>query len=358
MLFFYYLNSTIEFFVLQFLRFIFSKRPDEVKTEYVFISLGGLGDLVIAHLILNNDSLWKGKTVLLADLKYKGILKYYDGKVDLVYVKRTKYKFDILYRLRFLLYLRAMKIRTVINLNRGRLLIDDQIALLSGAKQIQALTKSPDKFKKFYKKNVEKKYDHIFFEDDSLNEVTKINSLIKIINKIIIQQLPTIYLPSDWYVNKNSVVINPTSGNTYKEWSIEYYKEIIDFLKSKYDLKIYIIGTTTGNRSLFNWEGVINLVNKTSIEEAIALISNSKLYIGGDTGLSHIAKSINKSRIIITGGGGFGHYFPYGDSGFEKLIYRKLDCFGCEWNCNYEIPYYCLETKTNEVISFIKEFLS
>lgn len=354
---FYYLNSTIEFLLIQLLGFILSKKAIEVKTEFLFISLGGIGDLVIAHLILNNDGLWKGKTVLLTDSKYKGMLKYYHGNVNLIYVNRTKYKFNILYRIKFLLYIRSMNIRTVVNLNRGRRLIDDQISLLSGAIHIHALTKSPDKLMKYYKKRVERKYDNIFFEDDDLNEVTKINFLIKTINKKIAQELPTIYYKSDRYENENSVVINPTSDNTKKGWPIHYYKEIVDYLKSRCDVNIYIVGKTSGKRSFFDWDGVINLVNETSIEEAISLILNTKLFIGGDTGLSHIAKSLNKSRIIITGGGGFGQYFPYGDSMHEKLIYRKLDCFGCEWNCNNEIPYKCLQTGTEEVISSINELL-
>jgi len=35
------------------------------------------------------------------------------------------------------------------------------------------------------------------------------------------------------------------------------------------------------------------------------------------------------------GGGHFGRFFPYGNLKKNRVVYRKMDCFACNWQCKF-----------------------
>lgn len=56
-------------------------------------------------------------------------------------------------------------------------------------------------------------------------------------------------------------------------------------------------------------------------------------YIGNDSGISHVASLACKHLLVILGGGTFGQYFPWPGSHHQTIVYRNMDCFGCNWFC-------------------------
>lgn len=343
-------NNTIEVIFLR-LSFYFIKNKEKTnKCEYLFISLSGLGDLVIAHLILNNDKLWGDKSYFIIDARFAELFNNYNGNIQIISLDRKKYKLNLPYRVKFIKYLRSIKPEVVVNLNRGRRLIDDQITILSTANSKVALSIVPKLFMKYYKKYVDKYYDKILF-NNNLTEYEKLKNFIFLYKNKIYKLQPSLYVKNECSKpNEKYVVINPYSSNIVKDWSEEKYFEVIEHILRYPNIEIYIIGTTNSNKSIFNRNPRIhNLVNKTEIIHDIQLIYNSLFFIGGDSGFSHIAKAINKTRIIIVGGGTLGHYFPYLCGDNESLFYNKLECFGCEWNCYHKPPYHCLDIDISEV---------
>ena len=65
----------------------------------------------------------------------------------------------------------------------------------------------------------------------------------------------------------------------------------------------------------------------------------SLIFIGNDSGFTHIAKALRKKFIGIIGGASYGIYFPYNLTSNEILLFYPLDCFGCKWNCIFDKPY-------------------
>ena len=101
------------------------------------------------------------------------------------------------------------------------------------------------------------------------------------------------------------IVINPFTSSrrfNYREWDINNYNIIIDYLHKTYKVSSIIIGGNSKyeleNSILFNKKSyMINMVGKTNLEDAYNLIKLSELYIGPDSGTLHIASMLKKPVI-------------------------------------------------------------
>jgi GT2 family glycosyltransferase/ADP-heptose:LPS heptosyltransferase len=85
----------------------------------------------------------------------------------------------------------------------------------------------------------------------------------------------------------------------------------------------------------------INGCGKTTIRQAAAILKRSRLAVGAETGLAHIACAVGTPNVILLGGGHFGRFMPY--SPFTSIVCLPLECFGCDWKCKYPKPHCVLD---------------
>jgi ADP-heptose:LPS heptosyltransferase len=78
-------------------------------------------------------------------------------------------------------------------------------------------------------------------------------------------------------------------------------------------------------------------------------MKNCSLYIGNDSGLTHLAHQLNAPLIAIIGGGKFGKFFPYKEREDAVFLFDQMDCFGCDWNCIHD-KRYCLINVSPELV--------
>jgi len=100
--------------------------------------------------------------------------------------------------------------------------------------------------------------------------------------------------------NKQTICINIESKDPKRCWDRDNYVKLIDKLVNKY--QIVLLGTDlTYNRPLINKfnKQIINLINRTTIRESASVIKQADLYIGNDSGLSHIAAAVKTDLINI-----------------------------------------------------------
>jgi len=165
----------------------------------------------------------------------------------------------------------------------------------------------------------------------------------------------------------NYIVIFPGAGKSIKCWKSQKWANLIVKILDKH-LKYKIVISGYGNDALIIGNiiqlvgrkyrnRIINLHNRTTLKLLGKLIQHSRLYIGSDTGAVHIAAAVNTPNVCIMGGGHFGRFYPYGDLKKNKIVYREMDCYECNWKCKYEKPKCIIDIQVKDVLKEAEEFL-
>jgi len=185
------------------------------------------------------------------------------------------------------------------------------------------------------KLNVELEYNAGFLRDLGMKEFQASAPLypISVLNKLPISPSLTINAPY--------FTISPDAGLVGRQWPYENFAEIA---KSLYEFAAWIpvILAGPGNDllakkmiSCFPMLPWRNLAGKLSLSQAMLLLSKSRMHIGNESGAVHLAASVGCPVVCIMGGGHFGRFFPYGNLKKNRVVYRKMDCFACNWQCKF-----------------------
>ena len=157
-------------------------------------------------------------------------------------------------------------------------------------------------------------------------------------------------------IKKDKIIcIGTESSTNNRNWPIEYIKELSAvFIQEGY--KVIWLGK---NEELSprlikeenNIPGIINLVNETSLRQAMAIISLADLYVGPNSALMVIATSLEIPTLGL-----FGAFNPKTRTKFyERFIplYRKIKCSPCNehWTeCPYGHPAPCMKILTPDLV--------
>ena len=189
---------------------------------------------------------------------------------------------------------------------------------------------------------------------------------------------PKIYLiPSDYdlanrvlsTIKKEIIAIAPGGGNnawmvmTCKRWSPLCFQRLIENLSINY--AIVLLGgkedvdiSQVMLEKLFN-HSIVDIIGKTTIRQAAAVLNKCKLFIGNDSALLHIAAAVDIPTISIFGPTDPAIFAPRGAKHY--MIKSKLPCSPC---FHYKtLPecksIACMESiKPEEVIEHAKKLLS
>lgn len=130
------------------------------------------------------------------------------------------------------------------------------------------------------------------------------------------------------------VCIHPGAGYPSKRWVSKRWAQLIDRLIREFRARIIIVGTsedkaTSGNIKKMVKNKIIDAVDKTSLGDLAALFGKTKLFIGTDSGPSHIASAVNTPSIILySGTNDAKQWAPLGKKVF--VIQKDVPCKGCE----------------------------
>ncbi len=182
------------------------------------------------------------------------------------------------------------------------------------------------------------------------------------------QQKKNFNLPS------NYIVVQASSANNkapFKNWPFKNWLQLFKHLSNS---TIVLLGDNTEthlNNTLNSkdYPNIISLIGKTNLNDVMEIISNSKYYIGLDSGLMHIAVSLNKPTFTIWGASNPKLYGYAWKRDKHKTVYLNLSCSPCSsWinantsrisNPNQCPDYKCIkdisvEMVTKELEQFIK----
>jgi heptosyltransferase-2 len=116
-----------------------------------------------------------------------------------------------------------------------------------------------------------------------------------------------------------------------KRWPAEYYAEVAR-QKIVDGWQVWLFGSAkekeAGDIIQEKTKGAcLNLIGKTSLVEAINLLSLTDYIVCNDSGLMHIAAALDKPLIAIFGSSDPTHTPPLSDK--AKIVYLKLECSPC-----------------------------
>ena len=361
------IKNFIEYFILNFYSKFLLSKPIIKPNTLLFINSGQIGDLVVSSIILENPKYLDNykNVIFIIKQEYLRLFSDYTGSVKFIGYNYKKYKFSLLYKYKFLCEIRKNGFEKCVNLSAARGILNDEMTLLSGAKESYCLNSNFRYLGEFLGKLLNKKYKII--ANKILNEYDKHLELLKnlshyknhdfnISNDYTFLINKDINIPG--LITEKIISISPFSSDPIRDWPHKNFKRLIQHFKDEFS--ILLVGSSNQESELKKLQDKcknVFLVKDLNLNEIAAVLYKSKVFIGLDSGLTHIAAKVGVKSIAIIGGGNFGTFFPF--SKFENCdcLYYKMDCFGCEWNCIFDKPYCHENVSVEDVIKAVEKKL-
>lgn len=157
------------------------------------------------------------------------------------------------------------------------------------------------------------------------------------------------------------IAVHPEAGYPSKEWEEAKFKELITKLTEAHENTVLILGLSKAAqlaKSFASSSQVIDLTGKLSLREMIAVLSWCHLFLGNDSGPSHIAQALGIPAVVIASG--TNEYEKWGIwREPSKIVKHAVPCSPCHLrNCNVEGHPCMSEIKVDEVFHFGEELLT
>ncbi|MET0008680.1 MAG: lipopolysaccharide heptosyltransferase II [Candidatus Thiodiazotropha sp. 6PLUC4] len=154
-------------------------------------------------------------------------------------------------------------------------------------------------------------------------------------------------------LSRGFVVISPFTTRPQKHWFNDSWCELIAAAEGEWQLPIVMLGGPADQKAAKTITAtaparLINLVGKTSLRQAAALIAKAELVVGVDTGLTHIGIAMNRPTLCL-----FGSTRPYLDTTHEnaQVIYHPRSCSPCKRKPTCHGAFDCMaDIKVAEII--------
>lgn len=347
-----YLEFIIYFILLKSL-----KSYEKKENTLLFINTGEIGDLVVSSILLENDEIFSSykRVCFLIKENYLKLFSDYKGPIKIVGYNYSKYKYSIIYKISFINEIRKAGYETIIQLTAARGILNEEMTHLFDGKEnfvISSFTKYLGGILSSY---FNKKYQKIIAAR-LLNEYDKHLELIDYFNKE--KKEISFYNKKTFNVNRktyprieNRIIIAPFTSIRNRDLRINIWQEVIEHFSEDYE--VLLLGSESQKKDLMDLKSrklsVKVIAGEVELSEIASVLSGSKLFIGLDSGVSHIALKTNIPMLAVIGGGEYGRFFPYKESPSVKYLYHKMECFLCHWQC-YHNEMYCLTKVTSQNI--------
>ena len=128
------------------------------------------------------------------------------------------------------------------------------------------------------------------------------------------------------------VVICPFTTRPQKHWIDARWKALAARIQARFCLPTLMLGGPADHEAAQEIAGfnaiapLVNLVGRTSLLSAAALIRRARMLVGVDTGLSHMGIAFARPTILL-----FGSTCPYTEAGNAnvRVLYHRRDCSPC-----------------------------
>ncbi len=127
------------------------------------------------------------------------------------------------------------------------------------------------------------------------------------------------------FSDQKYAVIFPGAGIGFREWNVENYAQVTEFIIKNYGLNIVLVGSqsdiTRANqiKSIANNEKVINYVGKTKLYELPFIFKDAEFVLSGDTCAYHFSVAVGTKTFCLSNGNTLIRFVPYPEEIFDDV---------------------------------------
>ncbi|MBI1993714.1 MAG: glycosyltransferase family 9 protein [Deltaproteobacteria bacterium] len=159
---------------------------------------------------------------------------------------------------------------------------------------------------------------------------------------------------------KKVLVLTPGSGAREKNWPLEFFLEVVEWWKRKFTGEsLIVLGPVEEElgRSGKNWQQM-RVVGGLDLAKLAALIRRCDLYLGNDSGVTHLASALGVETVALFGPTDPLEWAPYGNR--TTVISQNIECSPCSTQVMKNCPHRkCLTTlSAAHVIGRVEKFLA
>jgi ADP-heptose:LPS heptosyltransferase len=132
-------------------------------------------------------------------------------------------------------------------------------------------------------------------------------------------------------------VMNFGANEPGRRWAFENFLAVAADLKQRGLAVVFVGGPAeAAYKNRLGGGGFIDLIGATTLDELLDLLRHAALVVTSETGPAHLAVGLGAPTVTILGGGQFGGWMPFPAEAappHERVVYRRMPCYGCLWNC-------------------------
>lgn len=161
-------------------------------------------------------------------------------------------------------------------------------------------------------------------------------------------------------VQPEFVLVHPAAAFDTKQWEAHRFAEMIDRIGPQAADIVLTAGPGEEGLLLQVARGCssdVHVFEPMNLTEFAALASQCGLYIGNDTGTTHMASALGKKVVAVFGSSDWRIWRPWNTE--HRLIRAGLDCIPCPgYRCDlYDEPCCIRSIEVDEVVSAVRELM-
>jgi heptosyltransferase II len=169
------------------------------------------------------------------------------------------------------------------------------------------------------------------------------------------------------FKKENYIVVNVNSEAQSRRLTLPKAIEVVEDLKRKTDLPIYLIGAPKEKpfideifAHLAVTNGIENLAGKTALPQLIQLLASARVMLTTDSGPAHLANALQTPTVVLFGAGNEANTSPYNKEYNTVIRLGKLSCEPCTKNVcvKYETPQCLVQLSADKIVQTVIEKLN
>jgi len=310
----------------------------------LLIQLGDIGDVVLSFPCIRalKETFQQANVVVAVRDKAKELIEDCPWVTGVIAIDENRRSFiqEIIYQKNFFLRLRKYHFDLVLDLRtgtRGAIL-----AMLSGARQRVGFYAQDGKvwrnrlFTHLYSPEtqpgdyVADRYLSLLFAHNIKTDNCEPEIDVPLEKQ---QKADAIFTKAKIPFDRPVITIQPFSLWQYKEWGVDKYIQLINWLISEYNVSVIITGSLDEKKRAAeilkqSRRNTYNLAGETSLGTLAAVLKASSLFIGADSAGVHIAAAVGIPTVSIFGASSSADWAPRGKQ--HAVVHKDLECVPCD----------------------------